>query len=331
MPLADVESFEEVVLDTQEGADEAPEFVFATVSEVFDDGVTLEFDGAGEASEKHYLCAVHAPVAAGDRVKLAKDSGTYVVEYAVGAPNARAVPFGGAGGNVLKKDSASDFSLKWDSAGGLPTGGVDGSVLIKSGTADFACAWGTPGWKLPSGGAAGKFLRKSSGTDYACEWADLEGTLPTGGTAGQFLRKNNNVANYACEWADIEGTLPTGGSSGQVLAKSGSANYACAWSTIGTLPTGGSSGQVLAKSSSTNYACSWVDQSATKLKNGSYELTLSSSGAITPSNANITIGTASYPIKSLHVTTLNLVYSSVYVCALTTNSNKKLLVNGTAI
>ena len=60
---------------------------FATVGEVFDDGVTLIFDGQEEATDKHYKVNVSITFNPGDRVKICKDSGTYVVEYVVGAPN----------------------------------------------------------------------------------------------------------------------------------------------------------------------------------------------------------------------------------------------------
>lgn len=59
---------------------------FATVGEIFADGITLIFDGQTTASEKHYKCNAFEVFAAGQRVKIAKDSGTYVVEYPVGEP-----------------------------------------------------------------------------------------------------------------------------------------------------------------------------------------------------------------------------------------------------
>jgi hypothetical protein len=61
-------------------------FNFATVGAVYADGVTLIFDGESEPTEKHYKCNTSVKFAAGDRVKILADSGTYVVEYVVGAP-----------------------------------------------------------------------------------------------------------------------------------------------------------------------------------------------------------------------------------------------------
>ena len=77
---------------------------FATVGEVLDDGVTLIFDGQDEATDKHYRCNASVLLLPGDRVKVCKDSGTYVVEYVVGSPALRLlIPPGGASGQYLAK------------------------------------------------------------------------------------------------------------------------------------------------------------------------------------------------------------------------------------
>lgn len=65
---------------------DTPVFQFATVGAVYEDGITLIFDGQEEASEKRYKCNTSISFAAGDRVKIAQDSGTYVVEYVLGCP-----------------------------------------------------------------------------------------------------------------------------------------------------------------------------------------------------------------------------------------------------
>jgi len=56
---------------------------FATIGDVYDDGVSLIFDDSGVESTKHYLSTFNMAFFAGDRVKVRKVSGTYVVEYAV--------------------------------------------------------------------------------------------------------------------------------------------------------------------------------------------------------------------------------------------------------
>lgn len=153
---------------------------FATVGEVFEDGVTLIFDAQQEegASEKHYRCNAGAVIAPGDRVKLLKDSGTYVVEYVIGAPNSkREIPSGGTNGQVLTNNG--DGTYGWASFHGIPTGGSNGQVLMKTGSADTAYGWRT---------------------------FTAEGILPTGGTAGQYLVKNS-AANYDAKWQTFSANI----------------------------------------------------------------------------------------------------------------------------
>lgn len=59
---------------------------FATVGEIFADGVSLIFDGEETASTKHYKVNAFVVFHAADRVRIIKDSGTYVVEYPIGNP-----------------------------------------------------------------------------------------------------------------------------------------------------------------------------------------------------------------------------------------------------
>ena len=92
---------------------------FATVAGVFDDGVTLIFDGEEEPGQKHYLVNTSVAFAAGDRVKVSASSGTYMVEYVVGKPTQ-----GPTGGPL-----------------GLPPGGTKGQVLVKNGNTDGDASW----------------------------------------------------------------------------------------------------------------------------------------------------------------------------------------------
>jgi len=65
---------------------EPQDATFATITEIQDEGVRLKFDGNEEPSRKLYLTNSFAVFAEGDRVRVVKDSGTYVVEYPVGPP-----------------------------------------------------------------------------------------------------------------------------------------------------------------------------------------------------------------------------------------------------
>lgn len=72
-----------------------PENFLATVGAVYDDGLSLILEGQTEATTKHYKCNTSATFAAGDRVKVARISGSYIVEYVVGPPSS-----GGGGGTT---------------------------------------------------------------------------------------------------------------------------------------------------------------------------------------------------------------------------------------
>ena len=63
-----------------------PENFLATVGAVYEDGLSLILEGQTEATTKHYRCNTSVKFAAGDRVKVARISGSYVVEYVVGPP-----------------------------------------------------------------------------------------------------------------------------------------------------------------------------------------------------------------------------------------------------
>lgn len=313
-----------------------PQPSFATVGAVYEDGLSLLFDGEEEPGEKHYKCNTSVVFSAGDRVKIAADSGTFVVEYVVGSPKQGGevvgIPSGGAAGRVLRKRSAADYDVAWSatglvpaggstgqvltkandndyilawsaSPGQLPTGGAVGQYLCKTGTTDYTAAWQTLRGLAPSGGSAGQVLAKSSGTDYAFTWQTISGQLPSGGSNGQVLVKSGST-NYAAVWQTLSGLVPSGGSSGQVLAKSSGSDYALAWKTIaGMLPSGGSSGQYLYKTGSSDYAVGWTNApTVAKLVNGDYYLQLSSSGLVYGRSKYypLTLGNSSYPLASVY-------------------------------
>lgn len=185
------------------------EIVLATITAVGTDGVQIQIDGEEEAGEKEYKVNTAVKFAVGDRVKIFKNSGTYLIEYKFGAPMADyPIPAGGSDGQYLAKDGSDNYAVKWAT---LPT---------------------THG--IPSGGSSGQALVKSSGTDYDVSWGDLPHGLPTGGTTGQVLAKSSN-SNYAVTWSTIETHgIPSGGTTGQYLMKSSNTNYAVEW---GSAPT----------------------------------------------------------------------------------------------
>lgn len=75
---------EEKALNTE--TKESDGALFATVGTIGNSGMTLIFDGSAE-SAKAYKANINALFKAGQRVKVAKVRGTYIVEYPVGNPN----------------------------------------------------------------------------------------------------------------------------------------------------------------------------------------------------------------------------------------------------
>lgn len=310
---------------------EIPEFAFATIGAVNSEGVTLIFDGQEEATDKVYKVNTSVVFSAGDRVKVHKDSGTYVVEYVVGSPAGDIlIPLGGVDGNVLKKDGSIDYALKWGTVENpLPSGGSSNNILAKNSATDYDVKWMS--YPIPTSGTDGQLLAKNGSTNYALKWVDApDNYIPSGGTDGQLLAKNGTT-NYALKWVSAPvNYIPSGGSDGQLLAKNGSGDYSLKYITAPVgLPTGGSSGQALVKSSSTNYAVTWGTPAVDKLTDSSNTLTLDTK-TLTPSATGFVIGTSSYTV-TLHTPMIRLYYSSYTYIDLKCNSSKKLTVNDTAI
>lgn len=219
--------------ETEKAEEKEESFQLATVGEITANGIKLIFDGADGVSDKEYKCNISATFKAGDRVKITKESGSYIVDFPIGVPNARSpFPPGGEEGDLLSRGSEEN-SLIWLSESTfvkLPSGGSSGKVLGYS--TDDGAVWvnGLPA----SGGTTGQLLRK---TATGTEWATV---IPTSGTTGQFLRKTAS----GTEWADSSASFPTGGTTGQFLQKTATGT---AWASAATFPTGGTAGQMLKK------------------------------------------------------------------------------------
>lgn len=203
---------DELILENIPEEDEAQEFCLATVGAVSAEGVSLIFDGQTEASGKTYKVNTAVSFSAGDRVRVKKDSGTYIVEFVVGAPFADyPIPPGGTDGQVLAKSGSGDYAIQWiDSPQGLPTGGTTGQILAKRSNGDYAVQWINAPQGLPTGGTTGQLLAKSSNSDYAVQWSDAPHGIPSGGSSGQVLMKSSN-SDYAVQWgAPSAGKLVSG-------------------------------------------------------------------------------------------------------------------------
>ena len=58
----------------------------ATVGTVYENGITLIFDGDTAETQKRYLANTSILFSPGDRVKILPLDGTYIVEYVIGKP-----------------------------------------------------------------------------------------------------------------------------------------------------------------------------------------------------------------------------------------------------
>lgn len=181
-----------------EEAGEENEIALGTVASVASDGVTITIDGDSEPGEKKYKVNASALFRAGDRVKIHKNSGTYLIEYPVGDPMSRyPIPAGGSSGQMLVKDGSNPYQVKWANAShGIPSGGSARQVLAKASASDYDVSWVSAG--IPTGGSSGQVLAKTGASDYAVGWATVP-TIPSGGTAGQVLTKTATGS----EWAAI--------------------------------------------------------------------------------------------------------------------------------
>lgn len=121
-----IETYQEFTRGDQNEVQDAS---FAKIASIYDDGVTLIFDGMNEPTKKRYQTNSFVVFKAGDRVRIIKDSGTYVVEYPVGAP---------------RKSFNADYATKAGSATSATNanyansaGSVSGTVS-KASNADYA-------------------------------------------------------------------------------------------------------------------------------------------------------------------------------------------------
>lgn len=128
--------------EEEQAESQGNEIIIGTIDSVTADGVTIIIDGDDVAGQKEYKVNCCVMFASGDRVKLTRNSGTYIVDYVIGTPMARyPLPSGGSSGDVLAKSSASDYAVTWKSIHGIPAGGTTGQYLRKSNNNDYVVEW----------------------------------------------------------------------------------------------------------------------------------------------------------------------------------------------
>lgn len=128
------------------------EIRLATVAEVLTNGLKLRFDGSNAATSKIYKCNSACSFSVGDRVKVTKCSGTYVVDYVIGGPSS-----GGGGGTTNYNDLNNKPSISGVTLSGNKT---PAQLGIHS---------------IPAGGSTGQVLKKRTNTSYDADWAEESG------------------------------------------------------------------------------------------------------------------------------------------------------------
>ena len=174
---------------------------------------------------------------------------------------------------------------------GVPTGGTSGQVLTKNSSTNYDTSWANNGAQgVPAGGTASQILAKVDGTNYNTQWVNVPIALPNGGTTGQVLTKNSGTDGDA-SWAAIpaQHDLPIGGTTGQYLKKNTNTDRDVGWATLPAngLPTGGTAGQFLKKNSLTDGDASFASLSYADALPGSLFVLARSGGAwpsVRPSN-----------------------------------------------
>ena len=152
----------------------------ATIVSVGTSGLLLQFDGEDETRDKEYRCNAGVQFKEGDRVKIHKMSGTYVVDYPIGDPNS-AVPWG------------------------LPSGGSAGQILKRT---SQGAEWANEKQELPSGGSTGQVLTLSYGQ---AKWETPKAATPTEMKNGSYYLRISNLGAVSCNCQSLGffGATPT--------------------------------------------------------------------------------------------------------------------------
>lgn len=89
------------------------------------------------------------------------------------------IPAGGSNGQILAKNSATDYDVTWiNNSGGVPSGGTTGQVLAKASNSDYAVEW------VNQGGG----FNVTSATLNASDWDNNSQTVSvTGVTATDII------------------------------------------------------------------------------------------------------------------------------------------------
>lgn len=86
------------------------------------------------------------------------------------------LPSAGTTGQILEKNSNTDYDVSWKDSHEIPVGGSTAQVLSKTSSSNYDAGWSTPHY-VPTGGVLGQVLSKNSGTDYDTSWVASSSTV----------------------------------------------------------------------------------------------------------------------------------------------------------
>lgn len=191
-----------------------PAQTFATVAAVYADGVSLLFDGEDEPSVKHYKVNTFFKYIVGQRVYIAKDSGTYVVLCAIGDPAAEIAA------DTAATATSADTALKADTADALGEAGsyAGETYITKANVGSSSYHWVIDDSGIYNSGSLSNYPRGSLGSSTK----PING-VQVGGTSKIGMRNTDKIGFFgATEISQI--TLSTA-SANQGYTSATSSNY----------------------------------------------------------------------------------------------------------
>lgn len=177
-------------------------------------------------------------------------------------------PIGGTTGQVLAKNSNSNYDFSWVNAGaagsaswGAITGTLSAQVDLQNALDAKSPTGHTHSGLAPVGGTTGQVLKKNSGTNHDYSWQpdDTGGTPSWGGITGTLSNQtdlNTALNGKASSVHTHNGLAPVGGTTGQVLKKNSGTDHDYSWQVdaTGGSPVWGSIAGTLADQTDLNAA-----------------------------------------------------------------------------
>lgn len=194
------------------------------------------------------------------------DSGSKASDFAT-ASSVHSIPSGGTSGQVLAKNSGTDYDVTWVNQSG---GGDEGEML--TGTL-LAASWSNntqtvsvTGLMSSDIGSIGILNTATSAQIEAAQAAVITPTTVSNGTVTFTCINTPSIDipfGVLVTGSSPDSGIPDGGTTGQVLQKKSNTDLDVEWGTVTSVPAGGTTGQVLSKHSNTDGDVEWTSPADT--------------------------------------------------------------------